>query len=183
MLCTLQASLVATERRFTCNASVCDSIYKSLHGTVPPLDRILFHGHWSKKGKPIRVFDTVSLVLTLQIDFQLRAFPWPNKFANPAQPCLGLSGFVWVSGQGLNGSRLILNPIRWLGNSVCSSVAGSPFLKYFKGNLFRECGYPWHAPFIAPSIHHWIVGYAGPGTWEVPMDLMAGIASGNFRVR
>ena len=54
----------------------------------------------------------------------------------------------------LNYSILPLQSIRWLGNSIRSSVAGSPFHKeYWSGIL----GYPKFAPFLAPSIHHCIL--------------------------
>ena len=48
--------------------------------------------------------------------------------------------------------------IRWLGNSVRSSNWLAP---HFIGNIFREDGSRWHAPFIAPSIHHWVVNQIG----------------------
>ena len=41
--------------------------------------------------------------------------------------------------------------IRWLGNSVRSSLAGSPL---FIGNICWEYRYPKRS--LAPSIHHWI---------------------------
>ena len=51
-------------------------------------------------------------------------------------------------------SDFLVPAIRWLGNSIRSSVADSQFNRQL-GELGNR-NTPWHAPFIAPSIHHWI---------------------------
>ena len=75
----------------------------------------------------------------------------------PGRRCLGLPPVLVLRGncpRTKPSSDFLVPAIRWLGNSIRSSVADSQFNRQL-GELGNRNS-PWHAPFIALSIHHWI---------------------------